>query len=247
VLLPSILKFAGIGLNTMLLSPAIVAAATVDPDSAYHLCRLWVTVNLLVSNVRVHAVRARALDPTKPYVFMSNHCSFFDVLAVMDALPEFQLRWVAKKELTDIPIFGWALRHTDHIIIDRSDRAQAVSSLQAARTQMERGVSVIIFPEGTRSDAGDTRLLPFKKGGFMLALDTGIPIVPIAVRGSTLVLPKGEWEVADGDIDVVVGEPMDVTGLDRDVLMTRVRERMEALLDLPAVPAAAQVRLAEAH
>ncbi len=247
MLLPSILKFAGIAFNTMAVSPAVVAAASIDPDAAYRLCQLWVTLNLMVSCVNVHTVRAESLDPTKPYVFMANHRSHFDVLAVMQALPEFQLRWVAKKELTDVPIFGWALRHTDHIIIDRSDRAQAVASLRAARTQMERGVSVIIFPEGTRSEPGDATMLPFKKGGFMLALETGFPIVPIAVRGSAAVLPKGGWEVADGDIDVVVGAPIATAGMDRETLMERVRERMEALLELPAVPAAAAARLAEVH
>jgi 1-acyl-sn-glycerol-3-phosphate acyltransferase len=247
VLLPSILKFAGIGINTMVLSPAIVAAASVAPNAAYRLCQLWVTLNLMVSHVRIHAVRAESLDPAKPYIFMANHRSHFDVLAVMQALSEFQLRWVAKKELTDVPIFGWALSHTDHIIIDRSDHAQAVASLRAAREQMERGVSVIIFPEGTRSEPDDETMLPFKKGGFMLALETGFPIVPIAIRGSASVLPKGGWEVADGDIDVVVGAPIASTAVDRETLMSRVRDRMDALLELPAVPGAAAVRLAEVH
>lgn len=247
MLLPSILKFAGIGFNTMALSPAIVAAASIDPNGAYRLCQLWVTLNLMVSCVRVHTVRAVTLDPSRPYVFMANHRSNFDVLAVMDALADFQLRWVAKKELTEVPVFGWALQYTDHIIIDRSDRAQAVASLNAARAQMERGVSVIIFPEGTRSEPDDATMLPFKKGGFMLAMETGFPIVPIAVRGSADVLPKGGWEVADGDIDVVVGAPITTTNTDRDTLMTRVRERMEMLLELPAIPAAAAVRLAEVH
>lgn len=247
MLLPSILKFAGIALNTAMLSPAVVAAASLDPNGAYRLCQLWVYVNLMVSCVRVHAVRAAELDPRRPYVFMANHQSHFDVLAVMRALPEFQLRWVAKKELTDVPLFGWALRQADHIIIDRSDSAQAVASLRAARAKMERGVSVIIFPEGTRAESGDDVLLPFKKGGFMLALETGFPIVPIAVRGSAGVLPKGGWEVADGDIDVVVGAPVAVPGHTRETLMAEVRARMEALLALPAVPAAAAVRLAEVH
>src|SRR5262245_30334255 len=115
-----------------MVSPAVVAVASIDANAAYRLCQLWVTANLLVSHVRVHAVRADTLDPAKPYIFMANHRSHFDVLAVMQALSEFQLRWVAKKELTDVPIFGWALQHTDHIIIDRSDHAQAVASLRAA-------------------------------------------------------------------------------------------------------------------
>jgi len=139
------------------------------------------------------------------------------------ALEEFQLRWVAKKELTRIPVFGWAMKHTGHIIIDRSDPQQAIASLQAAGKRMENGISVMIFPEGTRGVAGRP-LLPFKKGGFMLALETGFPIVPLAIRGSGRILPRGSMFPAGGDIEVVVGPPIPVKGLDRDELMRRVRE-----------------------
>lgn len=243
----SIVKALAIGANTVLLAPAVVAAATIDSDWAYHLCRLWVRLNLLVSGVDVHARREGELDPTQPYVFMSNHQSHFDVLAVVAAIPEFQLRWVAKKELTEIPIFGWALAHADHIIIDRSDHVQAVASLRSAEEKMRRGCSVIIFPEGTRG-GGDGVLLPFKKGGFMLALDTGIPIVPIAVRGSQAVLPRDGWQIAAGDIDVVVGEPIAVEGLDRDTLMRRVRAQLEQQLCAPVVREGARTpRFAEAR
>jgi len=118
-------------------------------------------------------------------------------------------------------VFGWALRHAGHVIIDRSDTEQAVRSLRAAREKMERGVSVVIFPEGTRAPAGHA-LLPLKKGGFMLALETGFPIVPIAVCGSAPVLPKGSWHVRPGDVDVVVGAPVRVTGRTREELMAQV-------------------------
>jgi 1-acyl-sn-glycerol-3-phosphate acyltransferase len=138
------------------------------------------------------------------------------------ALQEFQLRWVAKVELTRVPVFGWALKHTGHIIIDRSNHVQAVATLRAARSKMEEGVSVVIFPEGTRSPA-DQALLPFKKGGFMLALETGFPIVPIAVRGSREILPRGSWQPASGEIEVVVGAPIPVAGVDREELVERVR------------------------
>lgn len=233
----SVLKLVVVGLDTLLLAPAVVAVAVFDQRAAYRVCQLWVRLNLLVCGVRVHVRHLAALDPGRPYVFMSNHRSQYDILAVVQALAEFQLRWVAKKELTRVPVFGWALRNAGHIIIDRSDHEQAVASLRAARTQMLDGVSVMIFPEGTRGSTAAT-LLPFKKGGFMLALETGFPIVPIAVLGSGEILPRGSWRPLAGRIEVVVGVPIPVAGVERDALIEQVRAFIREQLGAPApVPA----------
>lgn len=110
MVLLSILKLLGIALNTALAAPLVVAAGAFNGRRAYHLARAWVRVNLWITGVRVHVRRETALAPHAPYVFMSNHQSHFDVLAVVAALPECQLRWIAKRELTRVPIFGWALR-----------------------------------------------------------------------------------------------------------------------------------------
>jgi 1-acyl-sn-glycerol-3-phosphate acyltransferase len=227
LILVAIIKLAIVALDTVLLAPVVAAVSMFDQRAAYRVCQLWVWINLFVCGVRVHVHRLAALDPQVPYVFMSNHVSQYDVLAVVAALEEFQLRWVAKKELTRIPVFGWALRRAGHIIIDRSDQQQAIASLRAARSKMAEGLSVMIFPEGTRGTAG-TPLLPFKKGGFMLALETGFPIVPLAIRGSGRLLPRGSLSPLGGDIEVVVGPPIPVTGLDRDELMARVRAFLAA-------------------
>lgn len=221
-----------LGLDTVAFAPLIVAAASADEDRAYQLCQLWAALNLRAFDVHVRVRRLAPLDPHASYVFMSNHQSHLDVLAAMHALPEFQLRWVAKKELADVPVFGWALRHAGHVIIDRSDRSQSVESLRAAAAQMRAaGSSVIIFPEGTRSTTPDA-LLPFKKGGFMLAIESGIPIVPIVVRGSRALLPPGSWRNEPGEIEVVVGAPIPVAGRPRDELMAGVRAFMLAELGL---------------
>ena len=236
----SILKLIFVACHTAVVCPILVATAGVSQRRAYHLSQVWARVNLFVCGARVYARRLAALDPARPYVFMSNHRSQFDILAVVAALPEFQLRWVAKKELTRVPIFGWALQHTGHIIIDRSDHAQAVASLSAAREQMRNGVSVVIFPEGTRGPPDG--LLPFKKGGFMLALEAGFPIVPLAIRGSEQVLPRHSWWIGSGDIEVVVGPPLAVTGVERDELIRRVRTFMLEELAAPrAAPRSAAV------
>jgi 1-acyl-sn-glycerol-3-phosphate acyltransferase len=225
----SALKLAVVALDTVVIAPIVVAVALFDERAAYRICQLWVRINLFLYGVHVHTRRLAALDPTRAYVFMSNHVSQFDILAVIVALAEFQLRWVAKIELTRVPVFGWALERTGHIIIDRRNHEQAVASLRAARTKMEQGVSVVIFPEGTRGPVQQA-LLPFKMGGFMLALETGFPIVPIAVRGSREILPRGSWQPASGEIEVVVGPAIPVAGLARDQLIERVRAFMLAEL-----------------
>jgi 1-acyl-sn-glycerol-3-phosphate acyltransferase len=234
-------KLLTVGLNTMVMASAVAASAALDARLAYRLSRTWAETNLAIGCVRVRSIRRAPLDPTRSYVFMSNHASHFDVLAVVSALPEFQLRWVAKRELADIPLFGWALRAAGHIIIDRSNAEQAIATLRAAKAQMDTGISVMIFPEGTR-EGHDQELLPLKKGGFVLALETGAPIVPIAVRGSRAILSRDDWRIHGGEIEVVVGEPIPVVGEDRKALAERVRAvfARELGLDTPSPMAAGQ-------
>jgi 1-acyl-sn-glycerol-3-phosphate acyltransferase len=234
------LKVVGIAINTALVAPMVAVAAAIDGYLAHDLTRVWARVNLVLCGVEVDGTRRTRLDPTKPYVFMSNHASHFDVLAVIAALPEFQLRWVAKKELADIPIFGWAMRRAGHVIIDRSNHEQALASLRAAKTIMDRGVSVMIFPEGTR-EGHDRELLPLKKGGFVLALETGVPIVPIAVRDSRAILPRDEWYIRSGTMTVVVGEPIPVDGKDREALVAEVEAFLRRELGVEAAPVRARV------
>jgi 1-acyl-sn-glycerol-3-phosphate acyltransferase len=230
----SILKLISVGVSTLSAASAIVITGPLrDGDIAYHLAQCWAAFNLWAFGINVRPRRLAALDPKRPYIFMSNHRSQLDPLAVIAALPDFQLRWVAKKELIDVPVFGWALQRGGHIVIDRSDQRQAITTLRAAREQMLAGVSVVIFPEGTRSSA-EQGLLPLKKGGFMLALETGFPIVPVAIRGSHALLPKGSWHIREGDIEVVIGKPIEVAGTTREELMTRVQAFLQEHLDLPA-------------
>jgi 1-acyl-sn-glycerol-3-phosphate acyltransferase len=129
---------------------------------------------------------------------------------LVQSLTAYQLRWLAKKELLRVPFFGWAMWASKHITVDRGDHLTALDSLQKAKESIRAGISIVVFPEGTRSSGGT--LLPFKKGGFLLAVQAGIPIVPVTINGSGTLLPAGAWRLKRGTIEVVVGDPVSVEG-----------------------------------
>jgi 1-acyl-sn-glycerol-3-phosphate acyltransferase len=171
------------------------------------------------------------LDLSKPYLFMSNHQSLYDIPILFTALKG-RLRMVAKKELFSVPIWGPALQVSEFISIDRKDRYKAVQSLKEAARIMQSGINVWMAPEGTRSRDG--KLLPFKKGGFMLALETGAQIVPVAIKGAGAVIPPKSFRLSLGHrVEVEFGQPIDASAYgtaNRDALMRDVREWMESRL-----------------
>jgi 1-acyl-sn-glycerol-3-phosphate acyltransferase len=146
------------------------------------------------------------IDPGAAYVYMANHQSMFDILALLGHLPV-QFRWVAKKELFRIPIFGYSMARVGYISIDRSNRQSAIQSLRAAAQRIAQGVSVVVFPEGTRSSDGEIK--PFKKGGFYLATDSGRPIVPVVIWGTRQVMPKGKLSIRPGPIVLSINKPIE--------------------------------------
>lgn len=197
--------------------------------------RIWSRWVLALLGIEVAVEGRERVDPETTYLFMSNHASTFDIFALFVAT-EHPLRMVAKRILFFIPIFGWSLWMCGFIPIDRSNREGAIRSLEKAARRIREGLSVLVFPEGTRSRTG--RLRPFKKGGFMLALKAGVPVVPVVVLGTEAIMPKGSLEVRRGTITVRFGEPIppdpsQVGRSDRDRLMERVRD---AMVDLGAEP-----------
>ena len=214
------------GILTVAFVPMVMLASLGDPEGrrAYAVARWWAWLNVRCCGVTLRARGLGHLDPSRSYVFMANHQSAFDVLTLMVALWDFQLRWVAKAELTRIPVFGQGLRATKPIFVDRHDHASAVASLEAARARIQRGVSAMFFPEGTR---GNGRLLPFKKGGFVFAIATGTPVVPIRINGGESLLERTSALFRSGaTIDVVVRAPIAtayLTSADRDTLLAQVR------------------------
>lgn len=194
--------------------------------------RQWVRWIFWTCGITVEADGFENVDPRKPCVFMSNHQSVVDIGALVLTLP-LPWRFVAKRELAWIPFFGWAMWLGGHIIIDRGNREKAIASLRRAAQRIRGGMSVIIFPEGTRSETGEMRA--FKSGGFHLALEAQVPIVPVTVSGSRHLTPKRSLRVESGRVLVRYGKPLETRGLglgDREALKQRVREAIAAGYDL---------------
>lgn len=147
-------------------------------------------------------------------VFVSNHCSQADIF-LLSHLP-WEMKWLAKEELFQKPFFGPMLHMSGDIPLKRGDRRAGVAALEACAEYLERGMSVMIFPEGTRSRDGN--LKPFKDGAFKLAIETQKPIVPIAVRGTTEALPKHEWKFGDTHAHASVGQAISTEGMTLDDL-----------------------------
>lgn len=167
-----------------------------------------------------------------PFIVMSNHESHLDPPSLILS-SERPLGFLTKQELKWIPLFGWALEATGHVFIDRKKKDQAHASIDRAAKKIAEGRCVAVFPEGTRTVAGD--LLPFKKGGFVLAIKAGVPIVPVGLAGTRDIFPAQNRYVQDkGPIAIVYGDPVPTTGatLDtKDELMATVRDRMNVLRD----------------
>jgi 1-acyl-sn-glycerol-3-phosphate acyltransferase len=185
--------------------------------------KAWAPSCLRIAGVRLDIRRLAAL-PDGPAIFAANHESALDILAVVRAIPR-GVRFVAKRELFRIPVFGWYLRLGGHVEVDRRDHARAIASLGAAAEKVRAGTSLVVFPEGTRSPDG--RIQPFKQGPFVIASRSGVPVVPVAVSGAADVNPKARIAVRPGTIRVSIGPavlPADFP--DKLDLLAEVRRRI---------------------
>lgn len=170
-----------------------------------YLAKFWTRSILFSAGVKLVIEGLEKVDKNKSYIFIGNHQSHFDVMAVFSVLP-LKARFMAKKELYKIPLFGWALAATGTIKIDRSNREKSIVSMNNALERIKQGVSIAIFAEGTRSEDGSIK--EFKKGGFVLAIKGGIPIVPVSVSGSRFILRKHSFKVKPGKIKMVFSDPI---------------------------------------
>jgi 1-acyl-sn-glycerol-3-phosphate acyltransferase len=217
----------------------VLAVADRSGEAVLWVGRQWVGWIFWSCGITVEADGLENVDPRQPCVFMSNHQSVVDVGALVLTLPV-SWRFVAKRELVWVPFFGWAMWLGGHVIIDRGNHERAIASLRRAAQRIREGMNVIIFPEGTRSDTGEMRA--FKSGGFHLAIEAQVPILPVTVSGSRHLTPKRSLRVESGHVLVRYGKPLSTRGLgaaDSEALKRRVREAIAAGYDaeLQSLPA----------
>jgi 1-acyl-sn-glycerol-3-phosphate acyltransferase len=221
-------------INTLILSLLTIIVSFFDSkgNAVHYIGKFWSLLNVYLSGTRLLIKGKEKIDRNRTYIVMSNHQSLFDVWALIGKIP-LQLRWVVKAEIKKIPFFGLALERMGHIYIDRTKIKNTIVSLNLAVCKIKEGTSVVIFPEGTRSKDG--RLLQFNNGGAVLAIRSGVPILPVTVNGSRFVLPKDTLGLMPGKIQIIVGDVIDpdpFSEKQKDELMSVVKTAIEKNLDL---------------
>jgi 1-acyl-sn-glycerol-3-phosphate acyltransferase len=191
-----------------------------------HWCaRTWSRLILITTGVDVEVAGLDRLTPGRTYLFVANHQSIYDIPILFWSLP-YQLRIIAKESLGQFPFLGWHLRRTGHMLVDRK-RPDRTAIFSWASRLTSQGLSLIVFPEGTRSPDG--RVGRFKGGSFYLALEGGMPVVPISVVGSRHVMLKGRLATYPGRVRLVVHEPIDTRGME-DTDAREFGERIRAII-----------------
>ena len=239
-------------LRSVLISTPLIALATITLGiislvssvfdrkgiTQHNIARLWGRILLATAFIRFRVEGAEKLDPRASYVFVANHSSYMDIPALLAALPH-QFRFFAKKGLYKIPFLGYHLKHAGHLPVDRTNARNSLKSMsEGARIVRERGISVLLFPEGGRSAQG---LRDFKEGAAYIAIKAGVPVVPVALIGVRELLPMGSIHLRSGKVNVRVGDPISTAGMtikDRDELTERMRREVAILLGLEITPAA---------
>ena len=212
-----------IGVYTIVLGTISILSSLVDRSGDFgHKCaRAWARLILLTTGVNVTVRGVDALEAGRSYVFASNHQSIYDIPIVFDSIPV-QLRIVAKDSLGHFPFLGWHLQRTGHLLVDRKSPGAGIVKKMARLVGGAR--SLIVFPEGTRSTDGS--VARFKGGMFLVAIDAGLPIVPVSIAGSRHVMLKGRLMTCPGDVTITVHEPIPTAGIGREgarALAERVR------------------------
>ncbi len=192
---------------TVVLGAASIASSLVDRRGylAHRCARAWSWLILKTTGVRVAVDGVERLEPGKTYIFVSNHQSIYDIPVIFASLP-YQIRIIAKASLAAFPVLGWHLKRGGHLFVDRKnpDRAGILSRWRAL---VSEGLSLIIFAEGTRS--WDGRVARFKAGSFLLAIEAGLPIVPLSIIGTRRVMPKGRLRTEPARVALIVHDPID--------------------------------------
>ncbi|HMK34069.1 MAG TPA: lysophospholipid acyltransferase family protein [Desulfomonilaceae bacterium] len=222
--------FAAVGtvLVTVIIAPLMIVRSMfpLSAYATYRMGRMWNCIVAKCMGLTFTISGADKIVPGESYIITPNHQGFADILALFVNLP-IPFRWVIKKELLKIPLFGRALGATGAICLDRSDRERSVKSLQEGAQKLAKGWSVLIYPEGTRSPDG--LLHPFKKGAFMLAVHTGMPILPVTCNGAFKIMPKKTLLFRPGHVTLTIGDPIRTTGLTENSVLELIEATWQAI------------------
>ena len=194
---------------------------------AFSISKLWAYTMLAVSFVRTEIKNKDKILKETSYIIISNHQSHYDIITLVTTLG-IQFRWIIKKEILKLPIFGYALYASRNIFIDRSNTTSAIESINKGFDRLPKGVSVMVFAEGTRSPDG--QIHEFKKGGFITAVARKLPILPVTVNGSRRVMHKGSFTLKPGKIQVVIGDPIDTSGYTNDTIPELIDKTRQTIM-----------------
>ena len=184
----------------------------------------WCRIILMLSGIKVNLKGLENLPGSGPMIIASNHQGIFDIPVLQGLLP-LQFRWVSKESLFKIPVIGWTMTLAGYISIDRASTTKSFKSIKRAAERIRGGTSVLIFPEGTRGP--ERELLPFKRGLFFLGTESGVPLVPISISGTSRVMKDHSVWIRPTTVEVTVHKPIDTSGIDEKELMERCRKAIK--------------------
>lgn len=227
---------ASIPLATAVIIVSMVSTSTPMID---RIVRLWARTLVRAAGITLRAEGVERLDPSRRYILIANHTSYFDIPCIFAAIPQ-PIRFMAKKSLFSIPVFGWSLSRAGFIPIDRKNRRTAVKSFDLAVARIRKGNTIVVFPEEGRSKERTMR--PFQRGAFLLAIRSELPIVPIAIEGTYDVHKVGAKRVTAAPVTIRVGTEIATTGLTvraKESLAEQSRAQIEAMLGVTSAPPSA--------
>lgn len=218
------------GLSILIVGPVMLLHAVLTGNimPLYRIGMKLAVTGVRLAGVEIETRGLENLQPSRNYIFMSNHVSNLDPPVFVPAIPG-RCSVLIKKEVFRLPILGGLLRMAEMVPVDRSNREAAIESVRAAAEVLRRGLNMVIFPEGTRSPDG--RLLPFKKGPFHMAIEAGVAVIPVTLLGTAECWPKGTWAIRSGKATVIFHPPIESSGFaDREELMAAVRQSIASAL-----------------
>ena len=214
---------------SILLGAAAVIARPFDRsgNSSHNISRLWCRLLCSLNGVTVDIKGLENIFTDQPQIFVSNHQGYFDIFALSGYLPV-QIRWVAKSSLFKIPFMGWAMNAAGYIPVERGDRKKSYQAFMQTVEKVKEGCSIIIFPEGTRSEDGT--IGPFKKGSNLIASRSSSPMIPVTIIGSGDIIKKGSAVIHPGTVRIIISEPVTkhLEGKDDGKILNSIRETILA-------------------